>query len=488
MLTKQFEIESNKKNTDLKELYCPNPLLQITLSEPGVSSNTFESLHFDLRWNDNKHQELLNPDDYNVLHSFLSKKPEIQNISAFCELETLFGQENPNCNLKGKYSYDLLLEVFFESGKSSIPGKSLYFKLTLLDNGCYTLKIFNCYSILYYIIDCMLKIYKDKEVKKEECDKITDGSLKDHTKEEYDQIIDGGFEDLMSNSIENIFKKLSKFSSSIYSCSIDTKFANSKDSSIINALDIEVKPIRKDLSDDDKKHGYGEYIYTDGSKYTGNFKDDKYNGYGESTFPNGSKYTGEYKDGKYSGYGESTFPNGSKYTGEYKDGKRHGFGEDTYADSSKYIGEYKDDQKHGYGEYIFKSGSKYTGEFKYRKQNGYGKYTHPDGSKYTGEYKDDKRHGYGKYNYSDGSKYIGEFKDDNQHGYGEYTRPNGSKYTGEWKDDKYNGYGKLTFKDGKIYTGEFKNHKSHGYGKYTQPDGKSRKAVFENNKFKMWLE
>jgi len=48
------------------------------------------------------------------------------------------------------------------------------------------------------------------------------------------------------------------------------------------------------------------------------------NGYGIYIFSEGSRYVGEYKYGKKNGLGTYTWANGSKYVGEWKDGKWHG--------------------------------------------------------------------------------------------------------------------------------------------------------------------
>ncbi len=46
---------------------------------------------------------------------------------------------------------------------------------------------------------------------------------------------------------------------------------------------------------------FGEYTYSSGTKYVGEFKDDKFNGQGTLTLPDGTKYVGEFKDDKFNG-------------------------------------------------------------------------------------------------------------------------------------------------------------------------------------------
>ena len=46
---------------------------------------------------------------------------------------------------------------------------------------------------------------------------------------------------------------------------------------------------------------FGEYTYSSGAKYVGEFKDDKFNGQGTLTLTDGTKYSGEFKDDKFNG-------------------------------------------------------------------------------------------------------------------------------------------------------------------------------------------
>ncbi|MBF0294673.1 MAG: hypothetical protein HQL96_05750 [Magnetococcales bacterium] len=64
-------------------------------------------------------------------------------------------------------------------------------------------------------------------------------------------------------------------------------------------------------------NGKGTYIYSDGSKYVGEYKNGKINGQGKFTYPDGSQYIGEYKNNKMNGQGTFIYPNGDKYVGEF---------------------------------------------------------------------------------------------------------------------------------------------------------------------------
>ena len=42
--------------------------------------------------------------------------------------------------------------------------------------------------------------------------------------------------------------------------------------------------------------GYGTYVFSNGSKYSGDWKYDMRNGYGNNTYTSGAQYSGEYKN------------------------------------------------------------------------------------------------------------------------------------------------------------------------------------------------
>ena len=67
-------------------------------------------------------------------------------------------------------------------------------------------------------------------------------------------------------------------------------------------------------------NGQGTFIWSDGSRYVGEWKDGIEHGQGELTLPNGEKYIGEFNNRKFHGQGEFIFSDGTKYTGEWKDG------------------------------------------------------------------------------------------------------------------------------------------------------------------------
>ena len=100
-----------------------------------------------------------------------------------------------------------------------------------------------------------------------------------------------------------------------------------------------------------KNFPQGKLIYSDGSKFEGEFKDGEKHGQGKYISPNGSKYEGEYKDSKYHGQGKFTSPDGSSYEGQWKDGKYHGQGTYTFSDGGKGIGDFREDNPWNITEY-----------------------------------------------------------------------------------------------------------------------------------------
>ena len=58
-----------------------------------------------------------------------------------------------------------------------------------------------------------------------------------------------------------------------------------------------------------KRDGYGVFIYENGDKYEGEYMDDNINGKGVYTWANGNKYEGQFKDNKKEGKGKLSFNN-----------------------------------------------------------------------------------------------------------------------------------------------------------------------------------
>ena len=153
------------------------------------------------------------------------------------------------------------------------------------------------------------------------------------------------------------------------------------------------------------------------------------NGFGEYDFSDGTSYKGEWKDGKY--HGEGIFSDSAgddKYKGKWKNGKMHGQGVRIYYDGvqeRKLKGEFKDNRLHGLGSEKTKNWERF-GNWKNGRLHGQGTFTNLMGDKYEGRWKDGNMHGKGIQNYPDGSRYIGNFKEDKR-----------------WRGIQYNKNGKI---------------------------------------------
>jgi len=108
------------------------------------------------------------------------------------------------------------------------------------------------------------------------------------------------------------------------------------------------KKVKKRYSDgtyegnliNNKREGYGRFIFNDGTIYGGEFSGDKINGKGEIVWGNGDFYEGEFKDGKRTGFGKYKWSNGDIYEGEFIEGNLHGIGKLIKKDGSEFKGKW----------------------------------------------------------------------------------------------------------------------------------------------------
>ena len=71
-----------------------------------------------------------------------------------------------------------------------------------------------------------------------------------------------------------------------------------------------------------EKNGIGQYIWSDGSNYKGEWLDGALHGYGIYHFQDGSIYTGSWENNSMNGFGEFTFPETKTYLGYFENDKR----------------------------------------------------------------------------------------------------------------------------------------------------------------------
>jgi hypothetical protein len=181
----------------------------------------------------------------------------------------------------------------------------------------------------------------------------------------------------------------------------------------------------------DERHGYGIYT-TYQYKYEGNWEHDQKHGKGVITYSNGEQYNGEWKNNYPSGYGQYIFRDGSIYTGYFNKGKRHGKGMLVYADGCTiYDGEWSDDKKEGKAVITFINGI-YKGDVRNDSKEGYGIYKYSNGDRYEGQWHNNKKHGKGIYYFNEGGYYKGTWLEGIKHGEGVFETPDGKRYSECW--------------------------------------------------------
>ena len=79
--------------------------------------------------------------------------------------------------------------------------------------------------------------------------------------------------------------------------------------------------------------------FPDGSKYVGGYKDNKLHGHGKFISSNGNVYEGQYYNDEMQGQGTFRWADGGYYTGEFYNGKPHGQGTYHWADGCSFVGE-----------------------------------------------------------------------------------------------------------------------------------------------------
>ncbi len=166
-------------------------------------------------------------------------------------------------------------------------------------------------------------------------------------------------------------------------------------------------------------NGKGNFAYADGSKYVGSWRSEKKDGKGVLYKKDGSvDHEGLWKNDIYSGrciqgncvqgVGTFIYSDGSKYFGNWQSGKKEGSGilysskKEVLEKGTWEYGEYigacsKGNCKNGKGTYLFSNGSSYTGSFKKGNRHGKGTLFKSDGtvdkkglwlySRFWGDYK-----------------------------------------------------------------------------------------------------
>ncbi len=240
----------------------------------------------------------------------------------------------------------------------------------------------------------------------------------------------------------------------------------------------------------DCENGYGTYVFTSGSSYTGDFVDGQMHGWGRCTYTNGNIYEGEWKLHMPNGSGILITKNGDISAGVFKSGQldtrftnvngeyvsrgqgcvegncRSGSGVYIFNQYSWYVGSFKDNVQTGLGTMYFENGDRYVGEWREGRLNGEGTYYVKDGRILEGRWVDNTLEGKEIEAKEEVAQKVGCIKGDCINGTGVYLYEDGGQYEGQFRDGLYNGSGSFVWSDGSSYSGGFSNGQYHGSGRY----------------------
>ena len=181
---------------------------------------------------------------------------------------------------------------------------------------------------------------------------------------------------------------------------------------------------------------FSETVYlTDNSVVNCPTENGLFTGIGTHVFSDGSRYEGEFSHGLYNGKGKLSCPK-YVYDGEFQNGSMTGLGRIVYADGEEYNGEFRDSM-----------------------YNGNGKCVDAQGNVYAGNFIDGYLEGKGSIRLANGDSYSGTFSKGRLQGKGVFRNAAGDYYEGLFTDNHFDGEGKLTMSNGKEYKGVFVNGK-----------------------------
>ncbi len=220
----------------------------------------------------------------------------------------------------------------------------------------------------------------------------------------------------------------------------------------------------------DCENGKGTYVWTNGSRYEGEWENGLQNGIGKLYMPDGSlKYRGLWIKGQF---------RGKILEGEV----RHGIGKIEIPGRYIYEGEFRNYVPQGKGKITYTNGTIYQGDVKNGLPEGNGQLTLAGNlGIYIGGFRDGVAEGRGTLIYRDSTTYEGYFRKGMRHGSGVLVVKDLFTYRGNWRNDLPNGRGTLRYANGDVYQGEFVDGKRHGQGQYVFADGKMIAANWEND-------
>ncbi|TVU45512.1 hypothetical protein EJB05_05001 [Eragrostis curvula] len=173
-------------------------------------------------------------------------------------------------------------------------------------------------------------------------------------------------------------------------------------------------------------HGFGKYMWTDGTLYFGEWDTSKMTGKGVIQWPSGASYDGDLSGGFIDGTGTFKGVDGSVYKGSWRMNKKHGRGTMVYANSDTYEGLWNEGLPDGFGKYTWNGGNIYIGSWKSGKMNGRGVMRWTNGDTLDCNWLNGLAHGKGFCKYASGACYVGTWDRGLKDGQGLFYQP-GSK-------------------------------------------------------------
>lgn len=173
-------------------------------------------------------------------------------------------------------------------------------------------------------------------------------------------------------------------------------------------------------------HGFGKYMWTDGTLYYGEWDTSKMTGRGVIQWPSGASYDGDLCGGFIDGTGTFKGVDGSVYKGSWRMNKKHGMGTMVYANNDTYEGLWNEGLPEGFGKYTWADGNIFTGSWKSGKMNGRGVMQWINGDSLDCNWLNGLAHGKGFCKYASEARYIGTWDRGLKDGHGMFYQP-GSK-------------------------------------------------------------
>ncbi|PRP77228.1 hypothetical protein PROFUN_15122 [Planoprotostelium fungivorum] len=138
--------------------------------------------------------------------------------------------------------------------------------------------------------------------------------------------------------------------------------------------------------------GYGVKTWPSGKKYEGEFLGGEFHGRGLLTYSNSTQMCqGTWRNNKLHGDGRRLYSDGSVYEGQFNDHKPHGLGSFEYSNGSNYTGSFIDGKRQGRGKMIENASLWiYDGSWSEDQRQGLGKYEEQNGIHYQGSWVDDQ--------------------------------------------------------------------------------------------------